>query len=101
MTKEINMTNSLRSRISLSAGIFALALMAGGAAGTSAAHAEGAWCADAGGRNAYTNCGYYTYQQCRAAVSGVGGFCRQNTTFAPNYGYYDERPQRRARPHYR
>lgn len=93
---------SSRSRIGLSAGLFGLALLAGGAVGMSTAQAEGAWCADQGGRNGYTNCGYYTYQQCRAAVSGVGGFCRQNTTFAPNYGYYDEQPQqRRSRSYYR
>ena len=98
------MTNDVRrhrSRAALYAGVFALALVAGGAVGTSTAQAEGAWCADQGGRNGYTNCGYYTYQQCRAAVSGVGGFCRQNTTVDLNYGYYDERPQHRSRSYYR
>lgn len=85
----------------LYAGLFAVALLAGGAAGTSTAQAEGAWCAEKGGRSGYTNCGYYTYQQCRAAVSGVGGFCRQNAMIDQNYGYYDDRPQRRSRSYYR
>jgi hypothetical protein len=43
------------------------------------ARAQGRWCAESGGRGAYQNCGYYTYQQCREAVSGVGGFCRPNS----------------------
>jgi hypothetical protein len=34
------------------------------------------WCAyySRGG----TNCGFYSLAQCRAAVSGVGGFCQRN-----------------------
>lgn len=39
------------------------------------AAAQGAWCAEDYGPSAYRNCGYYTWQQCRAAVSGVGGHC--------------------------
>src|SRR4051812_17462069 len=35
------------------------------------AHAE--WCAAY--RNGGNNCGFQTFQQCMAAVSGVGGFC--------------------------
>ena len=32
-----------------------------------------------GGRGGgYENCGYYTWQQCLAAISGVGGFCVRN-----------------------
>ena len=34
------------------------------------------WCAY---YNAYTyNCGFATFQQCLATISGVGGFCRAN-----------------------
>lgn len=54
------------------------------------ANAQGRWCAESGGRGGYQNCGYYTYQQCRAAISGVGGFCRPNYQAEPydgNYGY--------------
>jgi hypothetical protein len=37
------------------------------------------WCAQYGGRgNGGTNCGFYSFQQCMAAVSGTGGFCTQN-----------------------
>ena len=43
------------------------------------------WCADYGGRGGGTNCYFVTLEQCRAAISGNGGFCRQN-------GFYDGRP---------
>lgn len=29
------------------------------------------------------NCGFYTYQQCLAAVSGVGGYCQPNPQEPP------------------
>jgi len=34
------------------------------------------WCAAY--RNGGNNCGFYTHEQCMAAVSGVGGFCNQS-----------------------
>ena len=39
-----------------------------------------AFCAYGGGgrSGAYENCGYYTWEQCLAAISGVGGFCQLN-----------------------
>jgi hypothetical protein len=39
-----------------------------------------AFCAYAGGGRggSYENCGYYTWDQCLAAVSGAGGFCMRN-----------------------
>jgi hypothetical protein len=46
------------------------------------------WCAVYGGGSSDdggTNCYFVTLAQCRAAVSGVGGFC------APNQ-FYDGRP---------
>ena len=44
-----------------------------------AAFAQGAWCADEmDGRN----CGFYTLEQCRAAVSGHGGICYANQVAA-------------------
>ena len=46
------------------------------------------WCAVYGGSNdggGGTNCYFVTLEQCRAAVSGVGGHC------APN-NFYDGRP---------
>ena len=49
------------------------------------------WCAvysgDGGGG---TNCGFLTIEQCRATVSGIGGFC------APNQ-FYNPKPASRAR----
>jgi hypothetical protein len=40
------------------------------------------WCAEyGGGRGGATNCYFVTLQQCQAAVSGNGGFCRQNTFY--------------------
>ncbi len=37
------------------------------------------WCAYYGGAdNDATNCGFETREQCRAAISGVGGFCQTN-----------------------
>ena len=44
---------------------------------TIGARAEGSWCATYGGRGG-TNCGFYSYQQCMAAISGNGGLCSQN-----------------------
>jgi Protein of unknown function (DUF3551) len=62
------------------------ALMVAGtfdAAPTARADGPGAWCAVAGGRNDYRNCGYFTFGQCLAAVSGVGTFCQPNSYFVP------------------
>lgn len=56
------------------------------------------WCAvysgDMGGA---TNCGFVTIEQCRATVSGIGGFCDPN----PFYTGPAERPAKRARKHQR
>ena len=35
------------------------------------------WCADYGTPGG-TNCGFVTIEQCRAAISGNGGFCNPN-----------------------
>ena len=42
------------------------------------------WCAysdDAGGAS---NCGFLTIEQCRATVSGIGGFCEPNQFYTPS-----------------
>ena len=44
--------------------------------------AQAAWCADY--RIGGTNCGFQTFEQCRAAVSGVGGGCRSESGDAPS-----------------
>ena len=39
------------------------------------AHA-GTWCAHYSGQGG-TNCGFHSFAQCQAAISGNGGFCSQ------------------------
>jgi hypothetical protein len=37
------------------------------------------WCAHYSGRGGGgTNCGFYSFQQCMATVSGIGGYCARN-----------------------
>jgi hypothetical protein len=57
---------------------------------STASHADPyRWCAEyaGGNRGGSTSCYFVTYEQCRASVSGVGGFCRQNA-------FFDDRPVR-------
>jgi len=45
------------------------------------------WCADYGGKmGGSSNCGFSTYEQCMAALSGNGGFCNRNTQYVPGRG---------------
>jgi hypothetical protein len=48
------------------------------------AHAQNyPWCAVYNmGDNAY-NCGFATSEQCRATISGIGGFCERNPQYQP------------------
>jgi hypothetical protein len=39
------------------------------------------WCAIYNTGDAAYNCGFVTYEQCRATVSGIGGSCMLNTTY--------------------
>jgi hypothetical protein len=40
------------------------------------------WCAQyGGGRGGGRNCGFWTYQQCMAALSGNGGYCEVNAMY--------------------
>jgi Protein of unknown function (DUF3551) len=54
------------------------------------------WCAYYSGRGfgGASNCGFTSFQQCMATVSGIGGFCQQNTMYRPPPG-----PHRRSRPY--
>lgn len=58
------------------------------------------WCAyyamgdDGGG----TNCGFVSYEQCMATLSGMGGFCNRNTQYQPPAGPIGEH-RARARAH--
>jgi len=65
---------------SIRATFAALGLMAA-CAGFDAAKADPyRWCADysSGHLGGASNCGFVTLEQCRATVSGVGGFCQPN-----------------------
>jgi hypothetical protein len=83
-----------KTTLPLALGVVMLAAL--GAA--SPANAQGAWCADYFGPAGGTNCGFYTLGQCRAAVSGIGGFCRPS----PYARYGGEPvPRRKLRRQYR
>ena len=55
------------------------------------AEVEYPWCAQYGrfGTQA-TNCGFSTYRQCLATISGIGGYCARN----PRYQARAKRPRR-------
>jgi hypothetical protein len=44
------------------------------------------WCAQYSGGDGGMNCGFTTFQQCLATISGIGGFCVQNNTYQPQPG---------------
>jgi hypothetical protein len=41
------------------------------------------WCAQYGNRGGARNCGFSTWEQCRAALSGNGGYCIENPMYQP------------------
>jgi hypothetical protein len=55
------------------------------------------WCAHYGNSDSgATNCGFSTLEQCRAAISGVGGFCQTNPRYVPSSaGRGGRAPERR------
>ena len=46
------------------------------------------WCAVYGGADSggASNCGFTTFGQCMATLSGMGGFCNRNTLYVPPPG---------------
>jgi hypothetical protein len=52
------------------------------------------WCAQYSGGAGGMNCGFVSFQQCLADVSGIGGFCIQNSTYQPSPGPHPPRSQR-------
>jgi hypothetical protein len=55
------------------------------------------WCAQYGGDGGGgRNCGFITFEQCMATVSGVGGFCERNQFYTG-----PERPPKRHKREYR
>jgi Protein of unknown function (DUF3551) len=56
------------------------------------------WCAHYGSAfGGPVNCGFSSFGQCMATVSGTGGFCVQNSTYRPVYNTY--RPRHRRYPY--
>ena len=70
-----------------------LGLVFVGATSLSASADPYRWCAEYGGfrGGGGTNCYFVTIEQCRAAASGNGGFCRPNPYYTG-----DDRPRRRS-----
>ena len=79
----------MRSLALLSMLFTLLCAMSGGA------RADGTWCARYSSPGGGTNCGFYSFAQCQATVSGIGGFCTRNSfaATAPD----SRRPARRER----
>jgi len=40
------------------------------------------WCAEYTGGMGGSNCGFVTLEQCRANITGTGGFCRPNAFYS-------------------
>jgi hypothetical protein len=54
------------------------------AIGTPAQAQDRPWCAYYSGHfGGASNCGFSTYEQCLATISGVGGWCQPNTMYVP------------------
>lgn len=58
------------------------------------------WCAYYGGHmGGSSNCGFTSFEQCMATLSGMGGFCDRNTQYVPPPGPHPNyRPRRRYYP---
>ena len=71
--------------------LFAAAIVIGAVGASTVAQAQNyPWCAYYSGSDGARNCGFVSFQQCMADVSGIGGFCQRNTTYAPQERqYYD------------
>ena len=83
--------------------VAALSVMASSQANSQPSAIEYPWCAEyGGGRGGGGNCGFVTLEQCRAALSGNGGYCRENLffrRFVADYGLPGPRPDRPVRPY--
>ena len=58
------------------------------------ARADGPWCARYGTGLEGSNCGFYSFEQCQAAISGNGGRCSQNLLYGT-----DREPRRHQQRH--
>jgi hypothetical protein len=60
------------------------------------AHAQNyPWCARYGTPYDDSSCGFTSYEQCMASVSGIGGFCERNDTYKPPLAATPQRHQTR------
>lgn len=59
--------------------------------------ATGAFCAEGASPAHYRNCGYPSFGACRAAVSGVGGYCYPNPHYIPRERPIPRRAKRKRR----
>jgi Protein of unknown function (DUF3551) len=75
----------MRTFLLVAIAFFALSLS------TIGSRADGTWCANYGSHGG-TNCGFYSFEQCRATVSGIGGSCQPNP-----FSRAAREPQRRYR----
>ena len=80
--------------------LLALGILAGMTGFGSVAEAQNyPWCADysGGDMGGGTNCGFTTFEQCMATLSGMGGFCNRNTQYVPSPGPHSSLPSHRPR----
>ena len=65
--------------------LFIVALLAGTIGISVRADAQDyPWCAQySGAMSGTTNCGFVSFAQCMATVTGIGGFCVLNNTYQP------------------
>ncbi len=77
----------------------ALGVLVIGAAYATPARAQNyPWCAQyGGGFGGASNCGFISYDQCMQTLSGMGGFCVLNNTYAPPAVAVPSRHQARKR----
>jgi hypothetical protein len=68
------------------AGVIATAGLCAAFAPPARAEVQYPWCAKYQPPLDATNCGFNTYQQCLATISGIGGFCYQNPAYPPPRG---------------
>ena len=55
---------------------------------TVGARAEGSFCAPYGFQGGATNCGFYSFQQCQAAISGNDRYCSRNVFYGAAIGLH-------------
>jgi len=73
----------VKSLLSVVAILAAISLL-----GTPARAQNYPWCAQYSGRalGGAMNCGFVSFEQCLATVSGIGGFCVRNNLYQPPPG---------------